>query len=558
MNQLLEAALKYEAKGMSVIPVAQDKKPLIKWELYQKQRATKEEIQAWWKKYPKANIGLVTGEISNLLVIDCDTPESTQRIQEAIPENLIVPCEKTPRGGMHFFFSHSEGFVNRARVATDIDVRTTGGYIAVAPSVNGTGRGWQWVVSMHDFDPPEIAVAIKDILNTFSLYRESVTCKGDADSDKSAQVSGVSTNQHFWEDGRRDDDLYHASNCLTKGGCEPEFQCNMLNRIVNSWGEYNPAWVASKVKSAMDRAARRERNIAGELRDWINESARGHFRVSDYQRESAIVSKQEKHALIVALKKLCDQKVLERTGNRTGEYRIIEADVEFMDFVNVSKEGAIPLTLPLGIHKKTIFFPRSVIVIAGVTGYGKTTYLLNVIRDNMHKFKFRYFASEMSNLALNFKLSRFNFPVEKWKMDVIPDTKWDYFNIQDKIFPDDMNVIDYLEPEGEKTYNIHGVITKIIGKLDQGMALIATQKKQNSDLSAGGIYSAKATSLYLSLDWGTILIFKNRFREMDVAPKLSRIDFTIEAGQNFIPASDWYDPNVKRKEKNYSSFMKDN
>ncbi len=559
MNQLLEAALKYAEKGFSVIPVAQNKIPLIKWEPYQKQRATKENIQTWWKDHPQANIGLVTGEISNLLVVDCDTPESTQRIQETIPENLIVPCEKTPRGGMHFFFSHSEGFVNRAKVAIDTDIRTSGGYCAVAPSINGNGRRWEWVVSLHDFDPPEIAIGLKALLkdNNNSLYRESVTLGNEGNLIESLNVTQGHIESHFFMEGRRDEDLFHAAHCLIKGGSEQIFINNVLNRLVNSWGENDPKWVQDKVKSAMERASKKERNISQELRDWVKEVTSGQFRITDYQRESQIVTKQEKHALIMALKRLCDDKVLERTGKRTGEYRIIDTDIEYMDFKHVSKDGAINLSLPLEIHKKTIFFPRNVIVIAGVTGYGKTSYLLNVIRDNMHKFKFKYFASEMSSLALNYKLARFNFPVDHWKMDVIPDYSWDYSNIQDKIFPNDMNVIDYLEPEGEKTYNIHDIITKIIKRLDKGMALIATQKRPNSDLSAGGVYSAKASSLYLSLDWGTILIFKNRFREEDSNPRLVRRDFDIEAGQNFVPKGDWYDPQDKKKSKNYESFVKD-
>lgn len=558
MSKMLDAALKYQEKGFSVIPVRQDKKPLIKWEQYQKRRATREEILEWWKKNPEANIGLVTGEISNLLVVDSDTKEATEKVESCIPEGLVVPCQKTPKDGRHFFFSHEEGFVNRARVADGIDVRTSGGYVVVAPSVNGIGKGWEWLASVLDFELPSIALDLKTLINnSFSLYRESLTPLSNADLIKSARVSTSQHESAFWESGRRDEDLIHAAFCLQKGGSEPAFTDNILNIIVNSWGEDDPKWVAAKVKSAWDRAAKRERNIAQELRDWVNESAKGQFRVSEYQKESAVVSKQDKHALIVALKKLCEKGIVEKTGNRTGEYRIIEQDVEFMDYKNVSKEGSIDLILPLDVHKKTIFFPRNVIVLAGVTGYGKTSYLLNVIRTNMNKFRFIYFASEMSNLALNYKLNQFSLPINDWKMDVVPDYKWDHLNIHDKIFPDDMNVIDYLEPEGDKSYHIHDVITKIIKRLRNGMALIATQKRPGADLSAGGVYSAKASSLYLSLDWGSIFIFKNRFREEDVSPKLTRRDFDIVSGQQFIPKGEWYDPNEKRSKDRYKSFLKE-
>ncbi len=554
---ILEAALKYQEKGYSVIPVDQKKVPLVKWESHQQTRATAETIRQWWKKFPEANVGIVTGEISNLLVVDSDTVEATQRIQEAIPDSLVVPCQQTPSGGMHFVFSHQQGFVNRARVANGIDIRTSGGYFVAAPSINGNGKDWHWVVSPLEVDPPSIDLALTSLINTFSLYRESLTCQLDAKTDRSLMVSNGQLESVFFSEGRRDEDLFTAANCLTKGGSNYNFSCNILNRVVNSWGEQDSKWVEIKIKSAMDRAARKERNITQEFKDWISEVSGGTFLISNWYKESVLVSKQDKHTAIVAAQKFCEEGLIERTGTRRGEYRIIDKDIEYMDFKHVSKEGAIKLTLPLEIHKKTIFFPRNVIVIAGVTGYGKTSYLLNVIRDNMHKFKFKYFASEMSALALNYKLSRFDFPIDNWKMDVIPDYGWDYTNIQDKIFPNDMNVIDYLEPEGEKTYNIHEIITKIIKRLDKGMALIATQKKKGSDLSAGGVYSAKASSLYLSLDWGTIFIFKNRFREEDPNPGLNRIDFTIEPGQNFVPNGDWYDIKENKKVKDYGSFVKD-
>jgi len=40
----LESALKYRELGFSIIPVGKDKKPLIKWEEFQKRIASKEEL----------------------------------------------------------------------------------------------------------------------------------------------------------------------------------------------------------------------------------------------------------------------------------------------------------------------------------------------------------------------------------------------------------------------------------------------------------------------------------------------------------------------------------
>lgn len=171
-NNLLEAALAYEKRGFSVIPVGKNKKALIKWEPYQHKRATIEEIERWWTESPKANIGLVTGKISNLLVVDADTATAAIMINDAIPEGLEVPCELTPRGGRHFIFAHQEGFINRARVIEGIDIRTTGGYVVVAPSTNGSGSGWTWLegLSLFDTTPPPVPERLAYLLlnNTYA------------------------------------------------------------------------------------------------------------------------------------------------------------------------------------------------------------------------------------------------------------------------------------------------------------------------------------------------------------------------------------------------------
>jgi putative DNA primase/helicase len=80
---LLNDALKYWELGWSIIPLGRDKRPLIaEWSPYQKRRATKDEIEQWWSKWPEANIGLVTGSISGVVVLDADSAEANDYIQK--------------------------------------------------------------------------------------------------------------------------------------------------------------------------------------------------------------------------------------------------------------------------------------------------------------------------------------------------------------------------------------------------------------------------------------------------------------------------------------------
>jgi hypothetical protein len=81
MSELLTAALTYAAQAFSVIPIqAREKRPLIAWEGFQTRRATEEEPSAWWSKWPDANVGIVTGAVSGLVVIDLDTVEASDTI----------------------------------------------------------------------------------------------------------------------------------------------------------------------------------------------------------------------------------------------------------------------------------------------------------------------------------------------------------------------------------------------------------------------------------------------------------------------------------------------
>jgi hypothetical protein len=66
ITKKIDAALWYlTEKKYSVIPVRGDKIPYIKWEKYQNERATEEEVRGWWKKWPDAMIGIITGKISD-------------------------------------------------------------------------------------------------------------------------------------------------------------------------------------------------------------------------------------------------------------------------------------------------------------------------------------------------------------------------------------------------------------------------------------------------------------------------------------------------------------
>lgn len=101
MSQIIN---EYYRNGYSIIPL-KGKIPVIEWKKYQHQRAHFEDIFDWYLNYDSLNIGLVTGKISNLAVIDVDDLKQLPALLEKIPD-LFETCRvRTPRPGYHFYFS---------------------------------------------------------------------------------------------------------------------------------------------------------------------------------------------------------------------------------------------------------------------------------------------------------------------------------------------------------------------------------------------------------------------------------------------------------------------
>jgi hypothetical protein len=137
-------AEEYRDRGWSVIPLDGKRPALASWRRFQTRRAGLNELRAWFET-GTANIGVVTGAISGLVVVDCDTPEDALFWKTKHP---ATPLEVvTGRGGRHFYyrFPRDEQATNRAGVLQrKIDIRGEGGYVAAPPSLHPNGQRYRW------------------------------------------------------------------------------------------------------------------------------------------------------------------------------------------------------------------------------------------------------------------------------------------------------------------------------------------------------------------------------------------------------------------------------
>lgn len=144
MTDVLSEVMRYEARGFSVIPLRpRDKKPLQSWEEYQRRRPTDDELLLWFDQNPTANIGIVTGSVSRVIVLDIDGQDGEDQInqQGGLPQTWVAGTGK----GRHVYFNHPGWEVrNFARKLPGLDLRGDGGYVVAPPSIHPSGATYRW------------------------------------------------------------------------------------------------------------------------------------------------------------------------------------------------------------------------------------------------------------------------------------------------------------------------------------------------------------------------------------------------------------------------------
>ncbi len=147
MSEMLSAALWYATQGFPVFPCKpRGKEPLTKHG-FKDATIDATQIKTWWGRWPEANIGIPTGEISGLLVVDIDPRHGgNDSLDELTKKHGAFPAtaeQLTGGGGRHIVLHYSGGSVP-AKLAPGIDLKGDGGYVVVAPSVHPSGELYRW------------------------------------------------------------------------------------------------------------------------------------------------------------------------------------------------------------------------------------------------------------------------------------------------------------------------------------------------------------------------------------------------------------------------------
>jgi putative DNA primase/helicase len=169
-NKILEAALSYAKRGWPVLPLhtpqngkcscrKNDCTKIGKHPRYDKglipnglkdASTDPEIIKKWWGIWPDANIGIRTGQVSGLFVLDVDAKnsglETIRQLEQRFGALPATSKVRTGGGGLHYFFQYPGNEVRSvAGLWPGIDIRANGGYVVAPPSLHKSGKEYEFI-----------------------------------------------------------------------------------------------------------------------------------------------------------------------------------------------------------------------------------------------------------------------------------------------------------------------------------------------------------------------------------------------------------------------------
>lgn len=264
---MLEAALGYCRRGWSVIPVHEvtggkcscgntdcknpGKHPRVEWKKHQTSKADESQIRRWWKRWPSAWVGIVTGSISGLAVVDVDGKKGQEALDKAGIELPVTVTVQTGGGGWHYYYRYSGGEVKtKAGLLPQVDFRGDGGFVVAPPSGHVSRGSYHFAdglgpedVGLASFPPAVAALA-------YGGQQEKPRLK-----DTTPVLQGVS-------EGQRDNELFrYACKLRGQGISREEAEILIKHAAANCIPPFPTQEALAKVESAYKHPTEEEKRL---------------------------------------------------------------------------------------------------------------------------------------------------------------------------------------------------------------------------------------------------------------------------------------------------------
>lgn len=385
-NHVSDLFDKYQKWDWDMVPVAKnDKASNIEKEWQNKSHKNRTEWESW---YGTINMGVQTGEKSNITVIDFDFVESDlkKRIYEGNPTEKMLQdarkqweegLEKVKKalpfidwttvqqkgfGGIHLIYQYEKDIpkTNLTIEGIHVDIMNDGGQVVIEPSIVGEQKR---VIEGDEIKkmPEELKKYILENSTKKSVFDNTPEPPKGISSENELTFENLNGNRNntfikLFGEMRKDSNIKVAERHL-----------RMFNNLLDKK-------LPLKELKAMSREAEKYHTADMET---IGEKIISHFKLVDdilHIRDLKEVLGLERKDIEEALRYLIDQNKVQKVKKDT--YGLIQ-DVEWRtDFMTLSK----PLDVQVPYFNKFANFNNgSMIVIAGKTGTGKTHLTVNII-----------------------------------------------------------------------------------------------------------------------------------------------------------------------------------
>jgi len=122
-------------------------------------------VQGWWERWPNANIGLATGTVSGVVVVDIDDTTAFESLGLEPIETLTCQTGRGD-GSVHLYFRPPVQLITSKTLIKGVDIKGEKGYVVAPPSLHVSGDRYEFaendVLSYESLRevPPDLLLTI--------------------------------------------------------------------------------------------------------------------------------------------------------------------------------------------------------------------------------------------------------------------------------------------------------------------------------------------------------------------------------------------------------------
>jgi len=233
------------------------------------------QIEAWWQRWPRANIGERTDEV---IRIDIDLPDVAEALSQDVPLQAETELVRTPkRSGLHIALRTTAPVAGKTLKLTDGrtlgELKAAGGYVLVSPSAIA-GKQYT-VISAPGVRPMEVddpIVWLRSVLPPFgfdladpaqNVERDYVRLGGTIHEGDGRHTALVSMAGRVWIEGFSEETFVQVLRSINEGQCDPPLPDSELHDIADHFiRNRRPTAVRGSEPVALPRG--------GNVDDWLD------------------------------------------------------------------------------------------------------------------------------------------------------------------------------------------------------------------------------------------------------------------------------------------------